>query len=381
MRAGGKQVYQVAFSFKGVQCREVIARAHNKANEAYCTRLRAEIMGKIDRNEFDYSEYFPESERAAIFGQGGGKVSTLKTLLEAYRDRTKTTLELSTWKVYRHDIDAIWVPAFGHLKITDLSTFDLRDWISTQTVSLKRIRNMLLPLRAVINEAMEDGILKASPIPLKVAKLVPIAKRISEYEPQPYTAHEVRRLLLNIPEPERWAFQLWAYTGLRTGELIGLRWARVDLDGKTMRVTETTTEQIDKTRAKTVAGIRTIPLLPAAMEALHHIHKFTYACEDRVTFNPRGRRDDKAWDVKRLALIWAAAHKGTGIAKRSPYELRHTFASNLLSEGENVALIARWLGHRTVEMVIRHYGRWVGEPRERAYGLTELWTVTNAVHM
>ncbi|WP_366028613.1 hypothetical protein [Rhodoferax sp.] len=46
-----------------------------------------------------------------------------------------------------------------------------------------------------------------------------------------------------------------------------------------------------------------------------------------------------------------------------------------------MAMIARWLGHKTVEMVIRHYGRWVGEPRERSYGLTELWSVSNAVHM
>jgi integrase len=44
---------------------------------------------------------------------------------------------------------------------------------------------------------------------------------------------------------------------------------------------------------------------------------------------------------------------------RNPYQMRHTFASQLLSQGENPAYIAKLLGHKTTEMVIRNYGRWV----------------------
>ena len=390
-RAGGKQVYQIAFSFRGVQCREILARAHSKANEAYCVRLRAEIMGKIDRGEFDYSEYFPESERAAIFGQGTGKVSTIKTLLEAYRDRTKTTLEASTWNPYRRDIDNVWVPTFGHLKINELTPTDMRDWVGAQTVSLKRIRNLLLPLRAVINEALEDGIIKSSPIPLKLAKLVPIDKRTSEYEPNPYTVDELKTLLANIPEPERWAFQIWAFTGLRTGELIALRWPRVDLDARTIKVTETTTERVDKPRAKTKAGIRTIPLLPAAMEAFTRMREFTQLGGDRVTVNPRGLRDDQSWDTNKLSSVWSAAHKGTGIATRNPYQLRHSFASQLLSQGESPAYISKLMGHKTIEEVIRSYGRWVEEGASkmelgadrppRRYGMAPLWPDSHVKNM
>lgn len=379
-RAGGKQVYRIAFSFMGVQCRETIARPHTRSNEAFCQALRGEIVRKIEAGTFVYNDYFPDSPRAAIFGHGHGRAKTLKDVLEAYRDRTRKTLEASTWNPYRRDIDNILVPRFGHLRVTQFTSADLRAWVGEQSLSLKRIRNILLPLRAVFAEALEDRVITVDPTRINLKKLVPIEARVSDFEPNPYSVAELRTLLERVPEPERWAFQLWAFTGLRTGELIGLRWPRVDLEAKTLRVTETTTERVDKPRAKTAAGIRTIPLLPAALEALQRLRPFTQLAGDRVTINPRGRRADKSWDTNKLADVWDRAHKGTGIARRNPYQLRHTFASQLLSQGENPALIAKLLGHKTIEMVTRTYGRWVEEGERlgfdrppRRYGMEPLW--------
>lgn len=379
-RAGGKQVYRLAFQFRGVQCREIVALAHTKANATYCARLKAEIDGQIEKGTFVYSDHFPDSARAAIFGHGG-KSRTIRKALEAYRDRTKATMELSTWNPYRRDIDNILVPWCGAMRISAFRATDLRTWVGLQTVGLKRIRNILLPLRAVFNEALEDGEIAVNPLAaVKIAKLVPLDKRTSEYEPQPYTVGELHTLLAALPEPERWAFQLWAYTGLRTGELIGLRWPRIDLEAKTLRVSETTTEGIDKPRAKTKAGLRTIPLLPAALEAILAMREHTQICGDRFTVNPRGRREDKRWDANKLASVWDRAHRGTGIARRNPYQLRHTFASQLLSQGENAAYIAKLLGHKNIDMVIRTYGRWVSEGEQlgfdrppRRYGMKPLW--------
>lgn len=361
-RAGGKQAYRVAFSYRGVQCRELLSLEHSKANETYCVRLRAEILRRIELGDFKYTDYFPDSPRAAVFGLGVGRGRRLREYLEAYRDRTEKTLERSTWNCYRRDIDNVLVPWCGDMRPAELKPSDLRDFIGLQTLSLKRIRNLVLPLRAVMAECVEDGLVPANPFDrVDMAKLVPIEKRESDYEPQPYTEDELRLVLAKLPEPERWAFQLWAYTGLRTGELVGLRWPRIDLEARTIRVAETTTERVDKPRAKTKAGLRTIPLLPAAWQAVLAMRAHTQTGGDRFTVNPRGRRDDKAWDTNKLASVWARAHRGTGVAARNPYQLRHTFASQLLSQGENPAYIAKLLGHKTVEMVIRNYGRYVAQ--------------------
>lgn len=377
-----KEVYQIAFSFKGVQCREAVTMKHSQASETYCMRLRAEILRKIEVGTFRYTEYFPDSKRAALFGERSSRTTTLKDALEAYRDRVKKTLEASTSASYRRAIDNVLVPWCGAKRITDFKAADLRDWVGDQTVTLKRIRNILLPLRAVLDEAVTDEIIPFNPIDrVDIAKLVPVGKRTSTYEPQPYAVDELVKLLAALPVPERWAFQLWAFTGVRTGELVGLRWARVDLEANTIRVIETTTERQDKPRPKTKAGLRTIPLLPAAREAIDALRPLTQLRGDRVVLNERSTREDLAWDDKRLAEIWKRAHKGTGIAYRKPYELRHTFASQLLSQGENAAYIASLLGHETVDMVVRNYGRWVAEGEKlgferppRRYGMEKLWS-------
>ncbi len=376
-----KEVYQVAFSFMGVECREIVAGPHSKAREKYCLGLRASILREIEMQTFRYPAYFPESSRAAVFGHGPGRTELLKDALEAYRDRVKRTFEPSTFAGTKTVIDNVLVPWLGHMKIGALKRSDVREWVSLQTTSLKRIRNVLLPLRAVLGEAVADEVITSSPLTgLDLAKLVPVEKRTSEFEPQPYTEAEVLALLENLPEPERSLFQLWAYTGLRTGELIGLRWPRVDLNANTIHVRETTTAGKDKARPKTPAGVRTIPLLPAAREAIDALRPFTQLAGDRVCTNPRGARADLAWDDRRLAELWRRAHKGTGIAYRNPYEMRHTFASNLLSQGENPAHIAKLLGHKSIDMVTRHYGRWVSEGEKlgfdrppRRYGMQRLW--------
>lgn len=376
-----KQVYQIAFRFMGVQCREIIDLVHSKSNLAYCERRRAAILTMVAKGEFDYAREFPKSKRAKLFGHGGGRRALLRDLLEAYRDRVEKTFEPSTFAGTKTAIDNYLVPWCGAIAVADFKRSHVRDWVGKQTVSLKRINNLLLPLRAVLNEAVGDGAIESNPlIGMKLAKLVPVAQRSTGYDPQPYSESEIVTLLAKLPEPERWAFQLWAYTGVRTGELIGLRWHRVDLEANTIHIQETTTSGEDKARPKTPAGIRKIVLLPAAREALDKLRAVTQIAGDRVTVNPRGARADGAWDDRRLAEIWRRAHANTGIAYRNPYQLRHTAASNLLSQGENIQRIARMLGHKTIEMLIRNYGRWVDEGEKvgaagpaRRYGQERLW--------
>lgn len=380
-----KQVYQVAFSYLGVQCREVVDLPHSKANELYCVRLRAEILGKISRQQFHYAEYFPDSKRVGVLGEGPRKSGTLKEVLEAYRDRVKHTLEPSTFDSYRKTIDYKLVPWCGDKKLTDLRPADIREWVGVQSTTLKTIRNNLLPLRTVMDEAVADELIKVSPFAsVDIAKLVPVAKRESEFEPAPYTVFELATLLDNIPLAERWVFQLWAYTGLRTGELIGLRWKRVAESRRFIKVQETTTIGLDKDRPKTKSGVRTLTLLPAAQQALDELHTIALATdsdgpESRVCFYGRGRDQNTTWGYDSLSSAWERAHRGTTIPYRTPYQLRHTFASQLLSQGDSAVQISHLLGHKTVEMVTRTYGRWVSEGeqlggarKERQYGLEKL---------
>jgi integrase len=99
-------------------------------------------------------------------------------------------------------------------------------------------------------------------------------------------------------------------------------------------------------------------LLPAARQALDFQRSCTQPAGGRIFLNPR---NEKEWTDQSLLRLWQRTCLRAGVRYRNPYQLRHTFASHLLSQGENPAYIAKLLGHKTTEMVIRNYGRWVDQ--------------------
>ncbi|MDQ5919982.1 MAG: integrase, partial [Pseudomonadota bacterium] len=69
---------------------------------------------------------------------------------------------------------------------------------------------------------------------------------------------------------------------------------------------------------------------------------------------------NKRWysDAK-IRLAWIKILEEAKVRYRYPYQMRHTYASTLLSNGENPAWIATQLGHINMDMVIKVYGKWI----------------------
>lgn len=363
------EVYRIAFSYRGAQCRETIILPHTKANDKYVERLRAEVLGKIARNDFRYGEYFPKSSRAVDFGRGPSGNAKLGALLDAWIERNKATLEPSTWIGYHNAVKFKLKPFFGDMRPASVRPSVIREWVGLQTSGLKTIANVLLPLRAVFDELVEDEIVAGNPLrAIKLAKMVPPARRTSQYAADPFTWAELTAALLALAPGDRAPFLFWAHTGVRSGELIGLRWKRVDLAAGTVSIQETTTIGKDKERPKTRAGVRTFALTPAAHQALMKA-MLAPPCgdddgddgtEDRVFQRATSRMPGYAWGYNTLNAVWKAACVKAGVRYRNTYQLRHTFASQLLMDGRPALEVASLLGHKNTEMVTRVYGKWMG---------------------
>ncbi|MGQ2994226.1 Arm DNA-binding domain-containing protein [Variovorax sp.] len=353
-----KEVIRVAFSFRGVQCRELLDMAPTKPNLRYAERLRAEIMNDIERGTFRYDERFPDSPRRKVFGHGVSNSKLLKDVLTEYKDRSKKVLQLSTWEGYRKAVDNVLIPAFGHLQVKALTAGVLREWISTKTVTRKRMSNLLLPLRNALTELVADEVLEFNPLDrLKLSKVLPRETAESDYEPDPYTVDELLLMFGALKAEERPAFQFWAYCGVRTSELVAITWLELQAPFAEVKIHRAVVEGEEKT-TKTKAGIRTVPLLLAARQAAQAQRERAQLGAGRVFRNPRTGGE---WTDQSLLRAWQKAASAAKVRYRNPYQLRHTFASQLLSQGENPAYISKLLGHKTTEMVIRTYGRFVDQ--------------------
>jgi integrase len=109
---------------------------------------------------------------------------------------------------------------------------------------------------------------------------------------------------------------------------------------------------------KTEAGIREVLLLPPALQALEAQKDFTLAHDGRVFHNPRTNQPwETSQQIRRTA--WTHVLKSAGVRYRNTYQTRHTYASMMLSQGENIMWVSKQMGHVDVEMVIKTYGRWI----------------------
>lgn len=102
---------QIAFSFRGVQCRELLSpRPITQTSLNVAGGLRAEIQRRIAEGTFVYGDYFPGSERAQQFDLSGPRVrmeQLLQKQLEAYERQVKNkTLSPSTFDGYRKAINS-----------------------------------------------------------------------------------------------------------------------------------------------------------------------------------------------------------------------------------------------------------------------------------
>ena len=359
--ASGKEAIEIQFQYRGVTCKEVLSSLNPKlkSDQRFAINLKAEVESKIERQTFLYPDYFPNSKRAGLFGQAISR-ETIGDLLTEWLKDIKNTHPHSTYRCYRKSCKAHLYPMFGNIRARELTPQHIRNWIRNRSGILKSIRNDLTPLRAVLDRALNDDIIDRNPLDkIKVSKLVPRTQSKSDYLVDPFTTDEIKNIteVAHNHDPRIANFLQFAfYSGLRTSELFGLKWEDIDWRKQLAHIQRAVVERELK-ETKTQAGNRKIVLLPNAMEALKNQKPYSFVGGDFVFVRPVGR--GRFVDYEHLERPWKHILKYAGVRYRNPYQTRHTFASQLLSGGENPLFVAEQMGHKTTEMIMRHYGRWV----------------------
>lgn len=342
---------QLAFTFGGRHYRERISLRPTKSNIEYADRKRQAVLYDIERGAFDLANHFPDSPRAKA--PCGKTVPTVAAALDAYLRQQKRHLAPSTLRDYRSSINAHLLPAFGRLRLDELTVSEVRDWIARVPVSPQRIRKVLAPLRAVFLDALSDQLVDRNPL---ARVRLTSASRCVQAGPSPLTPEEVSRVLA-CSEPMYARYVACAVgTGLRTSELLGLQWCDVNLAEGYVEVRQALVNGILK-RPKTAAGRRRVQLTALAWKALRAQRAIGGSVASAVWHDPAtGKRLQSSQQIRRA---WQRACQRAGVRYRRPYECRHTYASWMLTSGQDPSWIATQLGHRDCGMVRRTYARWM----------------------
>lgn len=369
----GKTTLRISFYYRGVQCRETLKLEVTASNIKYAERLRCEILNTIERGTFSYADYFPQSNLARRFGHVKTNI-TIGELLRDFLDQIKATREHSTYIGYKKVCEAHLIPYFGEVALQDLKPAFIREWIRGLQVTSKTVSNLLIPLRAIIEQALNDEYIKSNPLDkIVISKLLSKQTSKSNFKVDPFDKNEVKAILdATHHEQIRNLFQFAFFTGLRTSELIALEWEDIDLANGIIDVVRAVVKKQIK-GTKTIAGKRKVMLLPPAIEALNAQMKYTFDLGKRVFHNPR---TNQPWEtdhqIRRTA--WVHTMKRAGVRYRNPYQTRHTYASMMLSGGENIMWVASQMGHVDTEMVMKTYGKWIpNDASKKGYRPVNNW--------
>ncbi len=364
---------RITFYYRNVQCREMLKLEATASNIKYAERLRGEIMNAIARGTFSYADYFPNSRLARRFGHVRTNV-TVGELLNEFLEQTKATCEWSTYLGYKKICDMHLIPNFGTIAIQDLKPTVIRQWVRGLKVTSKTVSNILIPLRAVIDQALNDDSIKSNPLDkIVIAKLLCKASSKSDFKVDPFDKNEIQAIVNAAHDEQiKHLFQFAFFTGLRTSELIALEWDDIDWINGVVHVVRAVVKKRVK-GTKTEAGERDVLLLPPALAALKGQKPYTFMIGKRVFHNPR---TSQPWEtdhqIRRTAWIYAL--KKAGVRYRNPYQTRHTYASMMLSGGENMMWVATQMGHTDIQMVMKTYGKWIPDTRvKRGYLPVNNW--------
>jgi len=243
----------------------------------------------------------------------------------------------------------------GTLPLAELKKRHVRAWCETLPCSNKTIGNIISPLRAALQDAVDDELIDNNP-------LVDFRFRRNEApkpsDVDPFNKDEQAAILSAFTGQHKNLFQFAFWSGLRTSELVALEWGDIDWLKETVKIQRAKTQTSNKAETtKTKSGTREVKLLSPALQALKDQKQFTFL-EGKIVFHDE--RTQKPWTGDQsIRKLWTRALHKVGVRYRRPYQTRHTYASMMLSSGESLAWVSNQIGHSSVLMTANVYATYI----------------------
>jgi integrase len=289
-------------------------------------------------------------------------------LVDEWLPAVKPKLRASTWASYRTNTNAHVVPVLGEVKLQGLTPVQLNLFYAHLLesgrrrgggLSPKTVRNIHVMLHRALKDAVRWGYL---PRNVAVAVDPPVGRSAERHV---WTPDQLGAFLEHVRADRLYALWLLvATTGMRRGELAGLRW--VDINFANARVSPqrprvVVDHAVEVSEPKTAKGRRALALDPATVAVLRE-HQ-TRQAEEKAVIGAGYRHSglvftwpDGSPIHPDLMTRWFEQHsRAAGLPRIRLHDVRHSYASAALAAGVPAKVISERLGHATVGFTLDTY--------------------------
>ena len=288
--------------------------------------------------------------------------------------RVKGRVKEGTYANYRRNLERHIDPLLGQVRLSKLTAAQIQQASQVLQARLKAgtVRGIMRMLRAMLASAVEEGLLRQSPY-----REIRLPKG-SARAPRVLTRDEQKRLEGALRRGGEMEYLLCLYTGLRVGEVCGLRWEDVDLENRVLRVRRV----VKRTSAgrggrktaltlgdpKSESSRREIPLpafLAAMLRARRELAGGKHSATGFVFMGREGGMRDTRTVQKKLERIC----ERVGLEGVHMHTLRHSFSTRCLEQGVGVEVLSALLGHSTPQITLKYYAHCTPEAKREGIAL------------
>ncbi len=314
--------------------------------------LEADVIPTIIY-EINKGMYLPKAERVTV-------IQTVKDYGELSFKRHVNDRRKHVQATYRYHFDNHIVPKFGKKLITSVTPMQLLDWQNEklEKFTASTVRKYRSIFYTIINDAFIEGLIDSNPfdrVPRPI--LVEEYKEDDDFDEEdknvdPFSLDEVRTILAKTDGYKQNFFAIMAFSGIRPGELVALKWSDIDWESETFKVVRTRIRG-EFGPTKTKSSKRIVEMMPNIKEYFLKQYELT---------------GGNVFDMVFLSSFHKPFYSHDTIAKqfkdlldegdtRYLYQLRHTFASLMISNGEEITWVSQMMGHKSSDITLKVYAK------------------------
>ncbi len=278
---------------------------------------------------------------------------TVKELFEEWFSAVRLKVKSSTFSCYHMKVVKHILPVFGELVYDKLTVDGVHNFIKTKLdegLSSKYVGDII-----IIFKSMAKYISRIHCYVNRLENVILPKKEKNDMKLLSKSEQEkLSKFAMNKTDNTKLGILLSYYTGLRIGEVCGLKWEDVDLNKCTLKIRRTVQRIYEKgsTRIiidspKSKSSVRTIPI-PNFLIDILKVHKVSDA-----VFVLSGT--DKLIEPRTMQYRFKSFLKKANLPSVNYHSLRHMFATNCIEIGFDVKTLSDILGHATVETTLNRY--------------------------
>ena len=275
----------------------------------------------------------------------------------------KSTIRIHIFNSNKQIYESQIKPIFKDYPLINIKPIHLEEWQNNllNKYSIHTVIRYRSIFNNILDKAFKNDLITINPFskvkyPTTIKKDFKKLSQLEDEEIFPFNKDEILQILNNCNKNLYYVIYIMLTTGMRQGEIISLTWNDIDFDKKRIAVDKTTVRGTVGD-VKTQSSVRYVDIIPVLEIKLKELQQLNIS--DTYLFISNYKKPYSSHII--FTRRFKSLLEKLNIKDRSMYNLRHTFASNMITEGFNILWVSRMLGHKDISITMKVYSRFIIE--------------------